>query len=462
MSAFVLDRNGRPLMPCSEKRARHLLARGRARVHRVMPFVIRLVDRMADSCALQPLRIKLDPGSKVTGVALVREADSGIAVINLFELIHRGRQISEALTARRGFRRRRRGANLRYRAPRFLNREKPEGWLPPALQHRVDTTMAWVQRIRRWVPITALSSELVRFDLQQLENPEISGLEYQQGTLAGYEVREYLLEKWKRTCIYCDAKDRPLQIEHLTARARQGSNRVGNLGLACGDCNQDKGALDVRAYVKDSKRLARILATASHPLRDAAAVNTTRWALTDTLRATGLPLEVASGGRTKFSRITHDLPKTHALDAVCVGRVDAINDWKRPSLSIKASGRGSYQRTRLTRHGFPRGYLMRQKQVQGFQTGDHVRADVPNGKKAGMHVGRVAVRATGYFNIQTASTVVQGINHRHCRLIQRGDGYAYSLQSTDSYRQGDAGVWRAAHAALSLPGLNPEVSRAFG
>ncbi|OUL93458.1 HNH endonuclease, partial [Paraburkholderia hospita] len=72
------------------------------------------------------------------------------------------------------------------------------------------------------------------------------------------------------------------------------------------------------------------------------------------------------------------------------------------------------------------------------------------------------VRATGYFNIQTASTVVQGINHRHCRLIQRGDGYAYSLQSTDSYRQGDAGVWRAAHAALSLPGLNPEVSRAFG
>lgn len=261
MSAFVLDRNGRPLMPCSEKRARHLLARGRARVHRVMPFVIRLVDRMADSCALQPLRIKLDPGSKVTGVALVREADSGIAVINLFELIHRGRQISEALTARRGFRRRRRGANLRYRAPRFLNREKPEGWLPPSLQHRVDTTMAWVQRIRRWAPVTALSSELVRFDLQQLENPEISGLEYQQGTLAGYEVREYLLEKWKRTCIYCDAKDRPLQIEHLTARARQGSNRVGNLGLACGDCNQDKGALDVRAYVKDSKRLARILAT---------------------------------------------------------------------------------------------------------------------------------------------------------------------------------------------------------
>ncbi len=462
MSAFVLDRSGRPLMPCSEKRARLLLARGRARVHRVMPFVIRLVDRMADSCALQPLRIKLDPGSKVTGVALVREADRGIAVINLFELIPRGRQISEALIARRNFRRRRRCANLRYRAPRFLNREKPEGWLPPSLQHRVDTTMAWVQRIRRWAPVTALSSELVRFDLQQLENPEISGLEYQQGTLAGYEVREYLLEKWKRTCIYCDAKGRPLQIEHLTSRARCGSNRVGNLGLACSDCNQEKGALDVRAYVKDPKRLARILATASQPLRDAAAVNATRWALIDALRATGLPLELASGGRTKFNRISHGLPKTHALDAVCVGQVEAIAGWERPSLSVEASGRGSYQRTRLTRHGFPRGYLMRHKRVQGFQTGDRVRADVPNGKKAGIHVGRVAVRATGSFNIQTASAVVQGISHRHCRLIQRGDGYAYSLQSVDSYRQGDAGVWRAAHAALSLPGLEPGVSRAFG
>ncbi|BDC39291.1 hypothetical protein PTKU15_25880 [Paraburkholderia terrae] len=90
-----------------------------------------------------------------------------------------------------------------------------------------------------------------------------------------------------------------------------------------------------------------------------------------------------------------------------------------------------------------------------------MRADVPTGKKAGIHVGRVAVRATGSFNIKTASTVVQGINHRHCRLVQRGDGYAYSLQSTDSY-QGDAGICGAAHAALSLPGLNPEVSRAFG
>jgi hypothetical protein len=123
------------------------------------------------------------------------------------------------------------------------------------------------------------------------------------------------------------------------------------------------------------------------------------------------------------------IPKTHALDAACAGNVEALHDWNVPVLQIKATGRGSYQRTRLDRYGFPRGYLMRQKQIRGFQTGDMVQAAVPSGKKAGTYVGRVAIRATGSFNIQTAQGVVQGISHRHCRLIQRGNGYGYSQQS---------------------------------
>jgi 5-methylcytosine-specific restriction endonuclease McrA len=462
VSVFVLDRSGSPLMPCTQKRARLLLARGRARGHRVMPFVIRLVDRHADTCQFQPLRLKLDPGSKTTGMALVRETPGdGVAVLNLFELIHRARQISEALSARRALRRRRRG-NLRYRAPRFLSRTKPRGWLAPSLQHRVDTTRAWVQRIRRWAPVAALSTELVRFDMQAIANPEISGVEYQQGTLAGYEVREYLLEKWKRTCIYCDATNHPLQIEHLTSRARGGTHRVGNLGLACSDCNQDKGARDVREYVKDPKRLVRILATASAPLKDAAAVNATRWALFNALKMTGLPVETGTGGRTKWNRVQHAIQKTHALDALCVGKVGPISNWRRPTLTIRAAGCGCYQRTRLTKHGFPRGYLMRHKQVNGFQTGDLVVATVPSGKKAGTHIGRVAVRATGSFNIQTGSAVVQGISHRYCRVLQRNDGYGYFLHPPDSIDKGQAGKGRASHGALSLLALNDEVSRAFG
>ena len=442
MAVFVLDHQGKALMPCTEKRARLLLARGRARVHRLVPLVIRLVDRELASCAVQPLRLKLDPGSKTTGLALVRDAEviepqsgevqTAAIVLNLMELVHRGKQISEALTARRQMRRRRRG-NLRHRAPRFLNRgNQKSGWLAPSLQHRIDTCMAWVGRIQRWAPVSAISSELVRFDMQALQNPEISGVEYQQGTLFGYELREYLLEKWGRQCAYCDAKEVPLQIEHIQPKAQGGSNRASNLTLACRCCNQKKAARSIEDFLaKDPKRLAKIWASAKKPLRAAAAVNATRWALANALNATGLPVELASGGRTKFNRCTLGVPKTHALDAACVGKVDAIDSWQRPTLTIKATGRGSYQRTRLNKFGFPRGYLMRNKRVHGFGTGDMVRAEVPSGVKAGTHTGRVAIRASGSFNIQShqdgKSVVVQGISHKHCRVIQRGDGYGYFL-----------------------------------
>lgn len=423
-------------MPCSEKRARLLLARNRARVHRMLPFVIRLIDRHVESSALQPLQIKLDPGSKATGVALVRKSEVvssttseikiEVAVLNLFDLIHRGRQISEALTARRQMRRRRRG-NLRYRAPRFLNRAKSKGWLAPSLRHRVDTTLAWVKRLQRWAPITSVAQELVRFDMQAMENPEISGAEYQQGTLAGYEVREYLLEKWGRMCCYCGAKDTPLNVEHIHPRAKGGTNRISNLAIACVACNTKKGARSIEDFLaNDLSRLSRIKAQQKRPLKDAAAVNVTRWMLLNALKATGLLVTTGSGGRTKFNRHALGLPKTHALDAAAVGQVDAISDWQKPTLLIKCAGRGSYQRTRLNAYGFPRGYLTRQKRIKGFATGDIVIAHVPTGKKAGTHLGRVAVRATGSFNIQTGSAVVQGIGYKYCRIVQRGDGYGYA------------------------------------
>lgn len=466
MAVFVLDGKGKALMPCTEKRARLLLARGRARVHRVLPMIIRLIDRRAQDCELQPLRIKIDPGSRTTGLAVVRDTqDNGVAVMSLMELVHRGRQISEALSARRGMRRRRRGANLRYRAPRFLNRgNKKQGWLAPSLQHRVDTALSWVRRLRCWAPIGAISSELVRFDLQALQDPEISGVQYQQGTLFGYELREYLLEKWQRQCAYCNATNLPLQIEHIHARARGGSDRVSNLALACHDCNDRKAARSIDDFLAhDPQRLARLRVQAKSPLRDAAAVNATRWALANALKSTGLPVELSSGGRTRFNRTRQAMPKTHALDAACVGVIGTVSDWKRPTLVCKAMGRGSYGRTRLDKFGFPRGHLLRTKHVHGFATGDMVRSNVPAGKKAGVHIGRVAVRATGSFNIQVrkdgVSTVVQGIGHQHCRLVQRNDGYGYSFNTTTGREQGAR--TDASHPALSLPGMDAGVSRIF-
>ena len=471
MAVLVLDRRKQPLMPCSERRARLLLTRGRARVHRMVPFTIRLVDRLQENSTLQPVRLKLDPGSKTTGLALVRERETmdestgeiirTLTVLMLLEIQHRGQTIHEALTQRRAFRRRRRG-NLRHREPRFDNRTRPEGWLAPSLRHRVDTTTAWVDRLCRWVPVAALSQELVRFDTQQMQNPEISGTEYQQGTLAGYEVREYLLEKWNRTCAYCGAKNTPLEIDHIHPRSQGGSDRVSNLTIACHDCNQAKGNSPLEQFLaKQPEVLQRIQAQSQAPLRDAAAVNSTRWALYQRLKATGLEVEVASGGRTKWNRHRLHLPKTHSLDAACVGHVDAIHRWQQPVLTIQATGRGSYQRTRLTKHGFPRGYLTRSKSAFGFQTGDMVKAVVTTGKKVGTYLGRVAIRATGSFNIQTGNGLIQGIHHRFCTLIQRADGYGYSWTKR-ALNKGDAGMGRSATATLSLPDMNAGVSRATG
>ena len=475
MAVFVLDRQSKVLMPCTEKRARLLLACARARVHKLVPFVIRLTDREAKSCAVQPLEVKIDPGSKVTGLAVVRvsalvqnhtgEVKKSAHVLHLIELQHRGRQISEALTARRQMRRRRR-ANLRYRAPRFLNRgNKKKGWLAPSLQHRVHTTRSWVRRLMRYAPVAHLAQELARFDMQalqaQAEGRDISGVLYQQGTLFGYEMREYLLEKWGRKCGYCDLKDTPLEIDHITARSRGGSDRVSNLTLACHSCNQKKGAQDISVFLaKDAARLKRVLAHAKAPLKDAAAVNATRWSLFNALNATGLPVTVASGGRTKFNRLQLGIPKTHALDAACVGEIANLAAWNKPTLQIKCTGRGCYQRTRINKYGFARGYLMRKKSVKGFQTGDLVKAVVKKGKNAGTHAGRVAVRASGSFNIQTSKGLVQGISHAHCTVMQRADGYGYQQVAKMDSIGTPPMRGTLARSALSLPALKGGVSRA--
>jgi HNH endonuclease len=264
-----------------------------------------------------------------------------------------------------------------------------------------------------------------------MENPEIRGVEYQQGTLAGYEAREYLLEKWGRKCAYCDAENGPLEIEHIHLKGRRGSDRISNLTLACRLCNETKGCQPVQLFLASKPdKLTRILAQSKRPLDAAAAVNSTRTVLVGKLRETGLPLYAGSGGRTKFNRQALALPKTHALDAACVGPVSGLEAWNMRTLRIKATGRGSYQRTRLDSYGFPRCYLTRFKTVHGFRTGDLVRAIVPSGKKAGAHTGRVAVRANGSFDIQTGNGAIQGINWKRCRRIMAADGYTYTQQPT--------------------------------
>ena len=290
--------------------------------------------------------------------------------------------------------------------------------------------MTWVNRIAKFCPITGISQELVRFDLQKLENPEISGVEYQQGQLQGYEVREYLLEKWDRQCTYCGVKDVPLEIEHIKAKSKGGSNRISNLTLACHDCNVAKGNQEIKDFLSEKPDLLkRIQSKAKQPLADATAVNATRWKLYESLKATGLEVETGSGGLTKFNRTQQGLNKTHWLDASCVGKStpENLKVKVRKPLLITSTGHGSRQMCRTDKFGFPKRYVPRLKFVKGFQTGDIVKANVTKGKKKGQYVGRVAVRTSGSFNLKTKEGLVQGISHNYCQIIHQKDGFAYTI-----------------------------------
>ncbi|MEV4750057.1 RNA-guided endonuclease IscB [Streptosporangium sp. NPDC049248] len=433
---FVLDRHGHPLDPCHPARARRLLAAGRAVVARHTPFVIRLKDRDTATSAIEGVQVGIDPGSKHTGLAVFTDHGGSRTGRYAIRLDHRGAAIRDRLSARAALRRGRRSRNLRHRAPRFLNRTRPQGWLAPSLQHRVDTTLSWVARLTRWAPVTAVHVEKVSFDTHALSaGRPLEGTDYQQGTLAGYEVREYLLTKWGRACAYCGASGVPLNLDHIHPRSRGGSDRVSNLALACIRCNQAKNATPVEVFLKGKPALlARILKQAKAPLRDAAAVNATRWALWRALETAGPSVHTASGGRTKWNRSRTSAAKSHTLDALHVGHLETVTTWPSTVLVVKATGRGTYARTRTDRYGFPRLRLPRTKQVKGFATGDLVRAVVPSGKKAGVHLGRVAVRSTGSFNITTRHGTVQGIGHRHVHLLQRADGYGYTTHPETRHR----------------------------
>ena len=422
---FLIDTDLRPLNPIHPAQARQLLREKKAAIFRRYPFTLVLKESCPDS-PVTSLRLKIDPGAKFTGIAIVN--DSTGEVVFAAELKHRGFAIREALTSRRQLRRSRRNRKIRYRKPRFLNRTRPKNWIAPSLQSRVDNIKTWVERFRKLAPINSISQELVRFDTQLMRNPDIQGKEYQQGTLAGYETREYLLEKWNRQCVYCDVKDVPIQIEHIYPKSKGGSNSITNLTLSCEKCNIKKGTKDIKDFLKkDPNRLEKILRQAKRPLADTAAINTTRFILLEALKITGLPIETGSGGLTKFNRSQQKLEKSHWIDAACTGKSTPILNLKgvKPLL-ITANGHGTRQSCRTDKYGFPTRYVPRFKFVKEFQTGDIIKASVMNGKKIGIHIGRVAVRTKGSFNITTSPGLVQGISHKYCTHIHKKDGYSYA------------------------------------
>ena len=424
---FVLDAERRPLMPCTPARARLLLDQEKAAVLHSYPFALILKETKSDA-RVTPLRLKIDPGANTTGLAIVNDLTG--EVIWAAEIRHRGEQVRDELRTRRGVRRGRRFRHTRYRAPRWSNRRRSPGWIPPSLLSRLQNVLTWVERLRRLCPIGAISFELVRFDLQLLQKPDINGLEYQRGTLFGNELRHYLLAQWGYCCAYCQATNVPLEVDHVQPRSKGGSDRVANLVIACHSCNQRKADQSIETFLEDRPEvLARIQTQLRAPLRDATAVNVIRWALYERLNALALPLETGTGGLTSWNREIRSLPKAHWIDAACCGsstparlQLQAVHPWL-----IKATGRQTRQMVNVDEHGFPVGRPKGPSRVRGFRTGDLVKAVCPPRLKTrGMHVGRVLVRTRGSFDIQTKHGRIKDVSARYCKLLQAGDGYWYT------------------------------------
>ena len=414
MSVFVIDKNENPLMPCSEKRAHQLLDKKQAVAVRKSPFVIKLLN-YAPVNPISALRLKLDPGSKMTGMALL----NGSSVIWLGELQHRT-NIKSRLDDRRSMRRGRRQRHTCYRASRFDNRKRPEGWLAPSLEARVNQILNAVEKLRRYAPIKAISMELVKFDTQKLQNPEISGVEYQQGELFGYELRAYLQEKFRHKCVYCGKADfeNPglrFEVDHILAKSRGGSDKVSNLVYACEPCNKAKGTQSAEAFGHPE-----VLKLAKAPLKDAAAVNSVRWRLFNRLKEIGIELERGTGGRTKYNRSRLGLPKAHCIDAVCVGASTPEKIKHIPSYvdTWKAIGRGNRQIMQPDSYGFPRQYRKRNKRVNGFASGDIVK--LIGGKYAG-NKGRLVAVVRGPYILKDGKRL--SCSYKKLVLIQRADGW---------------------------------------
>ena len=417
---FVLNRSKKPLDMISHAKARILLKNRLAVVHKIYPFTIRLKD---NSCVGRDkaYTVKLDPGSRHTGIAIVDNKDS---VVMLAEIEHRGYIVKKNLDDRRIVRRNRK---TRYRPARFLNRTRPEGWLAPSIKSRADNVINFIKKYKKFLNINKVMIERVSFDVTQMtSDTKLYGVKYQQGPLYQTKIRSYLFKKYNGQCVYCGAKAE--EIEHIVPKSKGETDSLYNLVIACKKCNKLKGKLSLKEFGKTMNKDFSHLKPKKLP-KDASIVQLARNYMVKEITKLVSNTTTHDSWMTKNNRDQLGLPKEHYYDALSVGEIPSkFNFLTDKALQISAKGRGSRQMCSMNKYGFPRTSAKASKSVNGFQTGDMVKAVVTKGSKIGEYLGRVAVRSKRSFDIKTKSGLVKDIGYRYCHLIQRGDGYLYSYE----------------------------------
>ena len=423
---LVIDKRKRPCNAISEAYARILLYSKQAVIHKRFPFTIRLKN---DEAVLKnnSYIVKLDPGSRITGVAITDDKGS---VVMLAELEHRGHIIKRNLDKRRVIRRSRRNRKTRYREARFLNRTRPEGWIAPSVKSRADNVINFIRKYKKLLNISKVEIERVSFDTAQMSSEgELYGIDYQQGSLYQTKLRNFIFSRSKGKCSYCDEK--ASEIDHIIPRSKGGTDSIDNLTATCRACNEKKSNLSLKEFGKLMNKDFSKLEPKKLP-KDAAIVQSARDYMVIEISKLVADTKSYDAWLTKYNRDELGLSKQHYYDALSVGNVQDYKFLTDKVLIISAKGRGSRQMCRMDRFGFPRTSPKGSKSVKGFQTGDIVKAVVPSGLKAGEYLGRVVVRSRGSFDIEANGKVVQSIGYKHCRIIQRNDGYSYDYKERDS------------------------------
>ena len=307
---YVLDINGHPLMPTERfGKVRRMLKTGTAKVIRRCPFTIQLLYQSETNT--QPVSLGVDAGSKHVGISATTE----LKVLYESDVELRD-DIVDLLSSRRELRRSRRNRKTRYRAKRNDNRKnKKKGWIAPSIRHKIDSHLTIIEKTIKLLPISSITVEVASFDIQKIKNPDISGIEYQQGEQLGFwNVREYVLFRDNHLCQYCKGKtkDNILNVHHIESR-KTGGDAPNNLITLCETCHKwyHQGKIELPKSIHRGMKF-----------NDAAFMGIMRWAFYDKLKdkyeTSGIPVSLTYGYITKNTRIKNNLPKEHYIDARCI------------------------------------------------------------------------------------------------------------------------------------------------
>lgn len=407
---YVLNKEGNPLMPCSEAKARRLLRAKKAHIVNYCPFTIQLDFDCENKT--QDISLGVDAGSKTIGLSATTETKELYA-----SNVELRNDIVRLLSDRRALRRSRRSRKRRYRQARFDNRVKSKnnGWLAPSILNKINTHLKVIANVYKILPITKLVVEVASFDIQKIKNPDIQAEEYQQGEQLGFwNVREYVLFRDNHECQCCHgkSKDPVLNVHHIESR-KTGGDSPNNLITLCETCHHRYHQGEIKLSIKRGKSY-----------RDATFMGIMRWALYNKLHYIYQNVHITYGYITKSKRIEHNLPKDHYIDARCIsGNPQAIPlGYVFYQRKVRCHNRQLFKLNALTGGRWKSNQAKRV--VFGFRLFDKVKTSYGS---IGFITGR---RSSGYFSVKTffQESISASMSYKKLLLKQKSNGYIISKE----------------------------------